>query len=60
LIKGPAGASVGGWTLQKPLPQKADIHALAAAMPHTTTWPTPSGRLVYQVGGKSFVCSSGR
>jgi hypothetical protein len=34
---------------------EADIHALAAAMPHTTTWPTPSGRVVYQVGGKSFV-----
>lgn len=34
---------------------EADIHALAAALPHTTVLRTPSGRPVYQVGGKSFV-----
>ena len=34
---------------------EADIHALANALPHTTTWSAPSGRVVYQVGGKSFV-----
>ena len=34
---------------------EADIHALATALPHTTTWTAPSGRVVYQVGGKSFV-----
>jgi len=34
---------------------EADIHDLAEAMPHTTVWRAPSGRPVYQVGGKSFV-----
>jgi hypothetical protein len=34
---------------------EADIHAFATSLPHTTAWPTPSGRPVYQVGGKSFV-----
>lgn len=34
---------------------EADIHALAEAMPHTTVILTPSGRPVFQVGGKSFV-----
>ena len=33
----------------------ADIHALVEAMPHTTVILTPSGRPVFQVGGKSFV-----
>jgi hypothetical protein len=34
---------------------EADIHSFAQAMPHTTVWTAPSGRSVYQVGGKSFV-----
>ncbi len=34
---------------------EVDIHHLAAAMPNTTMLRTPSGRAVYQVGGKSFV-----
>lgn len=34
---------------------EADIHRLAAAMPHVTVLRTPSGLAVYQVGGKSFV-----
>ena len=34
---------------------EADIHAFAVAMPYTTVWTSPSGRAVYQVGGRSFV-----
>ena len=34
---------------------EADIHALAESLPHTAVLLTPSGRQVYQVGGKSFV-----
>lgn len=34
---------------------EADIHELASALPNTTMLLTPSGRPVYQVGGKSFV-----
>jgi hypothetical protein len=33
----------------------ADVHALAAAMPHVTRVDGPKGNAVYQVGGKSFV-----
>ncbi|MET1004209.1 MAG: MmcQ/YjbR family DNA-binding protein [Propionibacteriaceae bacterium] len=33
----------------------ADIHALAAAMPHVTVAQGPKSNPVYQVGGKSFV-----
>jgi len=33
----------------------ADIHALAAAMPHVTVADRSSNNPVYQVGGKSFV-----
>ena len=33
----------------------ADIHALAAALPHVTVWEPDSPTPVYQVGGKSFV-----
>jgi hypothetical protein len=33
----------------------ADVHALAASMPHVTCVQGPSGNPVYQVGGKSFV-----
>jgi hypothetical protein len=33
----------------------ADVHALAAAMPHVTCVHGPGGNAVYQVGGKSFV-----
>ncbi|GAB2995908.1 MmcQ/YjbR family DNA-binding protein [Amycolatopsis acidiphila] len=32
-----------------------DVHELALAMPHVTTWPGSAGKPVYQVGGKSFV-----
>ena len=33
----------------------ADVHRLAAAMPHTTRIEGPKGNAIYQVGGKSFV-----
>ncbi|WP_422743987.1 hypothetical protein ACN27E_19695 [Mycobacterium sp. WMMD1722] len=33
----------------------ADVHAIAAAMPHTTRIEGPKGNAIYQVGGKSFV-----
>lgn len=33
----------------------ADVHALAAAMPHVTVVRGSAGNPVYQVGGKSFV-----
>lgn len=33
----------------------ADVHELAAAMPHVTVTTGPAGNPVYQVGGKSFV-----
>jgi hypothetical protein len=33
----------------------ADVHELAAAMPHVTQVDGPKGNAVYQVGGKSFV-----
>lgn len=33
----------------------ADVHALAAAMPHVTVVSGSSANPVYQVGGKSFV-----
>ncbi|MDT5093462.1 MAG: hypothetical protein QOH60_2825 [Mycobacterium sp.] len=33
----------------------SDVHAIAAAMPHTTRIDGPKGNAVYQVGGKSFV-----
>jgi hypothetical protein len=33
----------------------ADVHELAAAMPHVTLVEGPKGNAVYQVGGKSFV-----
>jgi hypothetical protein len=31
------------------------VHELALGMPHVTVWRGPSGKPVYQVGGKSFV-----
>jgi hypothetical protein len=33
----------------------ADVHRLAASMPHVTRIEGPKGNAVYQVGGKSFV-----
>jgi len=33
----------------------ADLHALAAALPHVTVEPGSGENAVYQVGGKSFV-----
>src|SRR6187551_3244542 len=33
----------------------ADVHEIAAAMPHTTVEEGPLGNAVYQVGGKTFV-----
>jgi hypothetical protein len=33
----------------------ADVHELAAAMPHVSRVDGPKGNAVYQVGGKSFV-----
>jgi hypothetical protein len=33
----------------------ADVHRLAAGMPHVTRVDGPSGNAVYQVGAKSFV-----
>jgi hypothetical protein len=33
----------------------ADIHKIAAGMPHTTRLDGPKGNAIYQVGGKSFV-----
>jgi hypothetical protein len=33
----------------------ADVHKLAAAMPHVTRLEGPKGNPIYQVGGKSFV-----
>jgi hypothetical protein len=33
----------------------ADVHQIAASMPHVTRIEGPKGNAVYQVGGKSFV-----
>jgi hypothetical protein len=33
----------------------ADVHEIAASMPHVTRIEGPKGNAVYQVGGKSFV-----
>jgi hypothetical protein len=33
----------------------ADVHEIAAAMPHTNRIEGPKGNAIYQVGGKSFV-----
>jgi hypothetical protein len=33
----------------------ADVHRIAAGMPHVSTYPGTADRPVYQVGGKSFV-----
>ncbi len=33
----------------------ADVHQIAASMPHTTRVEGPKGNAIYQVGGKSFV-----
>ena len=33
----------------------ADVHEIAASMPHTTRIEGPKGNAIYQVGGKSFV-----
>ncbi|MBB5791444.1 MmcQ/YjbR family DNA-binding protein [Jiangella mangrovi] len=33
----------------------ADVHEIAAAMPHATVYPGTEQKPVYQVGGKSFV-----
>ncbi|MGE2716041.1 hypothetical protein ACQI4L_18460 [Mycolicibacterium litorale] len=33
----------------------ADVHEIAAAMPHTKRVEGPKGNAIYQVGGKSFV-----
>jgi hypothetical protein len=33
----------------------ADVHEIAAGMPHVTRIEGPKGNAVYQVGGKSFV-----
>jgi hypothetical protein len=33
----------------------ADVHQIAAAMPHVTRLEGPKGNAIYQVGGKSFV-----
>src|ERR1700742_4066807 len=33
----------------------ADVHEIAASMPHVTQIEGPKGNVVYQVGGKSFV-----
>src|SRR5689334_623014 len=33
----------------------ADVHEIAAAMPHVTRIERPKGNAIYQVGGKSFV-----
>jgi hypothetical protein len=41
---------------QKDRPARiADVHRLAAAMPHVTRVDGPRGNAVYQVGGRSFV-----
>jgi hypothetical protein len=33
----------------------ADVHVIAASMPHVTRIEGPKGNAIYQVGGKSFV-----
>src|SRR5215467_11552586 len=33
----------------------ADVHEIAASMPHTSRIEGPKGNAIYQVGGKSFV-----
>jgi len=33
----------------------ADVHEIAAAMPHVTRIEGPKGNAIYQIGGKSFV-----
>lgn len=33
----------------------ADVHDIAAAMPHTTRIEGPKSNAIYQIGGKSFV-----
>ena len=35
--------------------QVADVHEIAASMPHVTRIEGPKGNAIYQVGGKSFV-----
>jgi hypothetical protein len=42
-------------TVSKRRARVADVHELAAAMPHVTRVDGPKGNAVYQVGGKSFV-----
>jgi hypothetical protein len=42
-------------TVSKRRARVADVHQLAAAMPHVTRVDGPKGNAVYQVGGKSFV-----
>jgi hypothetical protein len=44
------------WTAMRDRPARvADVHEIAAAMPHTTLIEGPKGNAIYQVGGKSFV-----
>jgi hypothetical protein len=42
-------------TVSKRRARVADVHELAAAMPHVSRVDGPKGNAVYQVGGKSFV-----
>jgi hypothetical protein len=44
------------WTGMRDRPARtADVHEIAASMPHTTRIEGPKGNPIYQVGGKSFV-----
>src|SRR6476661_3794257 len=44
------------WSGMRDRPARvADVHEIAAAMPHTTRIEGPKGNAIYQVGGKSFV-----
>ena len=48
-----------GWTgpseMRDRAARVADVHEIAASMPHVTRIEGPKGNSIYQVGGKSFV-----
>src|SRR5215218_3813882 len=49
-------SSCTGWSAMREVPARvADVHEIAASMPHVTCIEGPKGNAIYQVGGKSFV-----
>ena len=58
MARWPASSSTGwtGPTAMRDRPARvADVHEIAASMPHVTRIEGPKGNAIYQVGGKSFV-----